>query len=350
MVLTQSLKAGALSAVRNWRGSVLLVVVNALLAGVVALVARAGFERVFGSSTMPEALMNGFDFETINQLGRFGGGFWPMVIALATWMVLVQMLAFAFIGGGVIASVAEAERVPRVGEVLKTGGVYAGRFLRILLIEAAMLAVVGGIAVFVYGIIIGQVYSSSLFETGVVRALYATSLVVIVPVGIVLSVGDYARVIAVARDEESSLRAVGRSFAFVFRNLLTVLALEVLIALAGLFLFVAFWQLSGSMPMTSGGMVFAVFVTQELFMFLRMGVKVWNYGAAMAFWEIRESQHDAVPVPPPSVLPVPAPQLPAPAAPPAVKAVRPTRTVRTAPTHRAARKRPSPPARRRSSR
>jgi hypothetical protein len=326
MVLIQALKDGVVAAVRTWRGTVMLFTVNVLLAGIAAFAFRSGFQAVFGSSSMSEAFMDGFDFPAYSALAASGAGMLAMMTSMALWMVVAHMLTFACVGGGVIAAIGEDDRMMSVGEILKSGGLFAGRFLRILLLELAMLAIVAVAAGLVYGWIVGRVYSVSVFEIGVIRALYATAPVILIPVGIVMAVAEYARVIMVARDERSSVKALGQAFRFVFRNLVSVLALELVLVLAGVLVLVLFWAVTEPIGMTGGGTIFAVLLLQEAFIFLRMGVKVWNYGTVMSFWEIRESQHEAV-RPVPASAPVPAPA--APSTPVPVAPVRKRRALRS---------------------
>ena len=288
MKFFEILNKGTAACMRTWRGMVILYAANVLLALAAALTFKAGLEAFFDSSMIAQVFLQGYDFTTMQDLMRRGAGLVSGWNAMLGWFVLLQMTVFAFVGGGIIVSVLGND-AGDMRTLLRNGAAFAGRFVRILLIEIAALMVLAVLAMIAAGMILSSTWNAASSEMSFLRALVGIAAVLTVVFGIPLSIGDYARIALVTDDERSAFRAVGRGAVFVFRNLLWVLLLDLVIALATAALFVGTFMLELRTPMSSGWTILLVFVLHQISMMLRMSAKVWNYSLGSALWKMRHA-------------------------------------------------------------
>ncbi|HEY6950999.1 MAG TPA: hypothetical protein VI758_01260, partial [Bacteroidota bacterium] len=155
MKMFNALTAGIQSTNKSFRLIVLLYAVNILVAAAVAWGFQSVLAGTLGDSLSLERLVKDFDYTVYTDfMFKFGDQIGALLSQL-WWLIASYILVNAFLGGGTIAFLANNEKPFSLRSYFENCGGFFLRFLRILLIFAAAMALV----LFLSGILLGVIHS-----------------------------------------------------------------------------------------------------------------------------------------------------------------------------------------------
>ena len=298
-----------------------------LLALPLGLVLRGLIRNSLGTSLAADAAASGVNFdwwnEFMQQTGGIGSTFVPSIIGFAaplsnlsrladngplaatvTAMVVVWLVLWAFIAGGIFDRYARA-RTTRTAAFFAACGVFFFRFLRL---GAMAWLAYWFLFRFVHRWLFESIWRSWTHNVPVEReafwlrvALYVTFAALLAAVNLVF---DYAKVRAVVEDRRSMVGAVLASARFVGRNpagslglylLNTVVFLLILAVYAGVAPGAA-WQGAGA---------WAAFALMQLYIVVRVWAKLVFAASEIAFFQSRLAHAGFAGFPGPAVLDAP---------------------------------------------
>jgi len=264
-----------------------LYLVNLLLAFPAFYVAHSLLQSALGSSLAGDSLLAGFDFTVWRDLMAVHGLPFTTLFRFAIPLAVLGVVAQTFLAGGVLDLLVREKRFS-AATFFQACGTYLGRFLHIWVLTAIILALV----FMLFSVLVGAVFTMAAMEpdsdrtAGIGIGLSLACLVLLLL--LVAMASDYARVNAVVHGKQSSLKAVGRGFLFVFHNPASTLGLHLLlILLLGLFTAI-YLVLQGLTDMDRPFTIILVFLLQQLFMVARSGIRVAFSAGEVALYEERK--------------------------------------------------------------
>lgn len=266
---------------------ILLYLAGLLLAFPAFYVFQSVLASALGNSLAGQSLLSGFDFtiwvDLLNAHGLSLATLLPFAISIGVLGIIVQ----TFLAGGVLDLFVREKRFSPA-TFFRGCGTYAGRFLRIWLLTALILALIGLLFITLLGVVTAmtgtQPDSDRAGGIAIIVLLACLSFLLL----LVFMASDYARVTTVVGGIRSSWKAVGRGFLFVFRNAGSALGFHLLLLLLLGAVLAVYLVLEGGIEPDSPSTVLPVIVLQQLFMIVRVAIRVAFSAGEVALYEERK--------------------------------------------------------------
>ncbi len=282
-----------------------LYLVNLLLAFPAFYFSRFLLESALGNSLAGESLLSGFDATVWTDLMSACGSSLAALLQYAAPLAALGILAQTFLAGGVLDLLVR-EKPFSAETFFRSCGTYLGRFSRIWMITAMILAIVGFLFVALLGILITMAATQPDPDRVAGVALSVGLALLAFVLLLVLMASDYARVSAVVQGKSSSVRAMVRGFAFVLRNPGSTLGLHLLLLLLLGAFGAVYLALEGSIRMDRSSTIALVLILQQIFMLARAAIRVAFCAGEALLYEERKPRpvvfygwDDSPPVPRP---------------------------------------------------
>ncbi len=262
----------------------LLLLCNLALSISVALMFHHTLSSAFGDSRASLALLTGYDSTIVTDLRRMHPAALPNFLQIVGVASLFYVILNTFFAGGVISALRSSVR-PSVREFLVLCARYFRRFFRLFLLTGSIALILTTVLLVLGGVLMSELYRVATSETVLFLGAGAVGAVILAMILLLVMIADYAKIGIVTRDSNSSTRALIMSLRFIRRNLGPTLGLQTLLLSMTLFLatlHTLFWtsQQSDSTPI-----LIAVFLLQQLFILIRIAVRVSTFGAESALFE-----------------------------------------------------------------
>ncbi len=238
--------------------------------------------------TIRPSLSSGFGtlFDNLQLLltGKFNSfGIWILVFGV------VYLILAAFLNGGVIGIYADEKRSFSVSRFFSNSGYYFHHFFALLFAVVILFFLVYKfLSPAIFGIIDGlsKNWMSDRNVWFVNLIGYIFLLLVIVFFNMIF---DYAKIILVVEKKKSSWLCIWLALKFAARHLIKTSGLYFLLSAVGLGLVLVFGLLQTLIQPTQIVLLIVVIAFQQIFIFLKIGLRLDFYGAQMALYQQDQS-------------------------------------------------------------
>ena len=134
MTLSQITLESAASAAKSWKMIILLFVVNFLIALLIAYGFRSELLAGFGSSLLPERMMEGFDATVYNDFLRTNPNLMTPFWGQLFWLIVISFALNTLFGGGIVKGLQRGAERFSVAEFIADCGTYVLRLLLLVLL------------------------------------------------------------------------------------------------------------------------------------------------------------------------------------------------------------------------
>ena len=268
---------------QNWQTVLFLFLVNFCLGLFVALPAFNILQVESHNSLALNKLVADFDFTVFSDfLRKSGKSLMPLLpISLFVWGV--YSLLNIFFTGGILSQFTERNTFG-LNEFLKNCFRYCLRFFLLFLVQLLFFIIAFVVIIIVFGIfgVIGYGNTEPIFFAWLIpaflfEAFYITYL---------LNVGEYAKVILHKDNALNAWKAFWRASNYVNKNFKTM-QVYWSVLLVSLLLLLLYLLLEASIGMTSGFTIWLMFLIQQISVFCRTFVKVWNLSNAFDYLSLK---------------------------------------------------------------
>jgi len=289
MVLT-SLKSGFTCTWENKRMVFVYYLVNLIFALIIMLPMYFLLNRIAGSTLMMGKMAGRLDMDFFFELLIKQYTTLFSLRGLFLFVPLVYWLFGLFLSGGAYTIfISDVKYSPSV--FWSRSAKYFGRFFRLFLWSIPVFAVF---------------YCIQFIEIGVERLIYGSDpyqniiwwgawiRVGIGYIGILLYylVLDYARIDIVINDETRTRRALWYGIKFTFRNFFKTFILTLILFLIGIAALVIYNPIVDSLHAPSGFIIFILFIVQQIYMFIRMMLKLTLYSSQVSLYNSLTPKED----------------------------------------------------------
>lgn len=284
MTMIEHYKSGFSRCRRAWKGILIIWILTLFLVSILALPLRAGINSVLGRSMVTELFNNGINIDVLTDFDKSLG---TIISSFASGLSVVLLLGFimnAFLSAGIFSLLRTGEKPS--SSLFFAGG--ASNFLSFLIITFISSAIIILLIILFFGVPLiiisaaGSPQEGAVFKTGRILALL---VVLIIPVFVL--VADNSRAWQVSNARKAGFRSIGKGFSLTFSNFFfSYFFMVILLAVQILFGLLFFKILSGSHPVTGGGVFLLFIISQVLFIF-KILLKTWRYGSISSLVESR---------------------------------------------------------------
>jgi uncharacterized membrane protein len=293
--MIRSFFVGISEANRSWKMLLLLLAANVLLSlpaivPIFLLFVGASRKTLAADRLMADKLDAVWLMDVVNH--QFPGAAIETVAAQVGGLFVVMgvcyLLLNTLLDGGVIGVFNSADGWFTMRKFWGEAGAYFWRFFRLTLISLIFYGVAVGIYLLLRWPIVNAAERASAFESVIYKRWAAMALLALM-FAFINMVFDYAKIATVAhsdiRDSKGMFRETFRAFRFAFRNFFSAFGLYLIIALAGLALFLVFNWMRWSVDQSSAGRVAMAILLGQIVIAARMWTRLVFYAAEMHLYK-----------------------------------------------------------------
>lgn len=251
-----------------------------------ALLVRDALDVAFGNSMVGDEFLERFDAILASEALTGLGGAFGSVIHLIFPLGAIGILLNILLAGGTLDIIAEEQNFT-LARFLHGCGTYLGRFFGLWLLMAAILVVAAAVLLLPFGAIIAGLINGGADEKTIILRLAVIAGFLFLPLLLIPLAADYAR-IHIVRGTRSVWKAAGRGFVFVFRNLLPVLALQILFLIILFTVTVVYLVVAEFIGMTTPLTILLSFLVQQIYIYCRLWIRVATIAGEVTLFEGRK--------------------------------------------------------------
>lgn len=294
-MILSAIRTGLRKTLENRRMIVVFYFANLLVGLLIMLPFRSALSDFASNTLMGEKLAGRFDMDFLFDFlaknnGAISSEMGLMVIAAAVYWLLA-----IFLSGGAFSVFAGSDKyTPRT--FWGSAAAYFGRFIRLALWSLPVL---------------GIFYCVQFIETGIVRVIfgkdpyqYVTYWGGVVKLGLAqigilfyFVVLDYSRIYVVLTDERTMRLALWKGIGFAFGNFPRTFGIAFTMFLTGVIVLIIYNPIADALHAPGTLIVLSLFVVQQLYMFLRMILKLTLFGGEMSLFRELRAPQEHVPRP-----------------------------------------------------
>ncbi|MEO1627537.1 MAG: hypothetical protein AAFV25_20470, partial [Bacteroidota bacterium] len=295
MTVLTAFGKGLILLFRSLRMWLLFYLINVGLALIVAAPLHDLIQSKLGRSMVLEDLLEGFDYSVFRDflnLDQVKGAI-TTINNQSVGMLLFFFVLSIFLMGGVLQRFKEHDQRFRFSHYWAGCSRYFWRLLRLTIYFSMVHAVVLGLALMLFFVLVGGGNLESLSS----EAEYFWALQIVLPVYALLAsvffmVQDYAKIHLVHKDRSWLFGTFWESFYIVFSNFLRTYPLYLLQALVFVGLFAAYWYVDQQIQAIDARGVALSFALGQAFVLARIGSKFFNLASATHLYQIIRGEKD----------------------------------------------------------
>ena len=290
MILSRSIQQGLQYTWRYQRVVVLMYLLTLVLATVVAYPLQQLLTSTVGHSLLVNDLIQGFNYTFLNDFkNAYRGSFTP-IVNQSILVLALSYLLFSFFTGGYVALFTEQPDRYEAKLFWTNCALFFGRIFRLSLF---FLLLQGGLLFGFLSIFYQMTSGFSLFELEceqiIIENFYLLSPIYFIISSILFLWQDLSKIILVQEQKKWTLTAIGSGFRFTLRYFLRSYLLYLLLFCFWLLLVISNYFLSTSVTIIDATTIGYSFLLSQLFVFLRLYLKLWTTSSLVEWYNAVES-------------------------------------------------------------
>jgi hypothetical protein len=285
MGIIKSYVHGLAGATRRPKLTALLWLMNLVFALPAFFVFRSAFGGTLGNSLAAQSLLKKPDMNIIFEFLTSSGVVLGQLFTVVFVIIVLHVLAYIFVFGGILNSLAPETRAQRFGPTFfGGGGKFYGRFFRLVIYSVVLWVPV--IVIFMaVNAFLKLVANDPVHEQLMIALVILRILVLLFLAFFVEMILDYARIKIAVTDSRRVFRSLIGATRFVLSKPLKTVVLYYLLGLTGWAAFVVYLAVQSTFPKTSAVAVFLGFLIAQLFIASRAWLRIAYLAAQKNFLE-----------------------------------------------------------------
>ena len=271
------LRRGFSLACRRWTVARLVLIMNLILAAVVAMPVYYAVSEFTGHSRMATALLEGFSPEWFTDLQRNRPDWLSLMARTTLAGGLFALLFNALLAGGMLGSFRDPEQNYSVKDFFQAVVHNAGRLLRLLLLGLFCYWLVFWLVNVKARAVLGRLTTDEVNELWSARADVFLGVLLVAGLLYLNLILDFARLRLVLGDKRSAVESAVFAFRFVHRNWVRSLTVYTVPGLCGLILLGLYLATASQLSVSNLWLAGLLFLIQQ-------GVMFGRYWFRMAAW------------------------------------------------------------------
>lgn len=235
------------------------------------------FRSAAGNSLLPDSLLRGFDATALRELLASGGKAFAFYLkAFMPWIFLFFLLQ-VYLSGGIFSWVSNPRGRFTLQLFNNHGRRFFWRFLKLSLYFLVIQLITGLVLYLPY--ILFTAGATGLTDAEVMRPLIVIMAGHLVILVFIFLLSDLVKSRIFQQDSPKVLKTISKCLKLAFKRFFSFYFLGLLLLLAPVFLLAGFYLFRSSIGVGTSGMIFLVFVIQQVVIFIRVFLRVWRLAA-----------------------------------------------------------------------
>ncbi|MGC8896894.1 MAG: hypothetical protein ACP5ON_01465 [Bacteroidota bacterium] len=283
-MIRASIREGLQRTIRSWRMLLPLYLINLLVAVIAVAPVAQVVQHYWGPSLLSTSLRKGLNFTAIYELLLYNAAAIRPIIMLWLILFMVYEVLSIFLDGGIISALKSGESRGISRRLFGEGAAYFWRFMRLFFISLVAYLITALLAKLVDSIL-ARLMANSTLHTEILLILLIRIIIAAFFLAFTRMVMDYSKVITVLENSRTMRHSVWKGLKFsvshfsktygMFLSLLFIYIITVALQTA----------VNYSINETTASLVVMLFVVEQLFLFTRVGERVWFYGSELSLYE-----------------------------------------------------------------
>jgi len=217
---------------------------------------------------------------------KFDGDKIAASVTQAAWLVGFFIFVSLFISAGILY-VISGDKKGSLVNMVKGGTHYFWRFLKLKIYFIPVHLIVASIIYVPFYLILKQKLEGAFNEKEIFFLLLPFLIVHFLVLIYLFTINNYTRIIIVGNDSRKVWGSLWSATVFVSKRFFGAYSLTVLLSLIPVVLLWIYWNLSDAMQPDSAGLIFIVFVVQQMYLWLRSAMKIWLMAGQVEYYGMR---------------------------------------------------------------
>jgi len=245
------------------------------LALLVALPFKSMLSDAVGKSMSTYTLLSDFDYTAYKDFLLQHEDVIKYFQKQFIWFGLFYLISSIFISGGILSVIHNKKNKSTLKTFFVGCGEYFSRFLRLAVILIPLHLLIAALVFGAARFIIKSQIESFKSEVDIVIIASIGILIYLFLAVLIFIVSDYSKIVLVQNDSTKVLNSLGKGVKFTFQHLISTYSLYLLLLALPFLLIISYFVLETKIGMVSSSTIIGMFVVQQIFVGLRIFVKVW---------------------------------------------------------------------------
>lgn len=255
----------------------------------------SNFKSASSQFISPGKLLEGFDYTAYSELMDFYGDGIKSVLSQASWLIMFYILISVFVTGAILHVLNDKKQKAKFMIFLSGGSKYFWRFFRLSVIFIILQVLIALIVYLPFSILVGNSFEHAATEKSTFFLFLPFGFIHLLLAVYLHLISNYTRFILVHDNSRIVLRAIWNAIKFVSARFFGTYGLAILLFIFPVLLLFGYFKFSEQVEMTSGLLIFLVFLAQQFYIWLRMATRVWAYASQFDYYIVCKENENAVP-------------------------------------------------------
>jgi len=273
-----------------------LYLINLLVAVIAAAPVAEIMQHYWGPSLVSTSLRKGLNFAAIYELLLYNAAAIRPIVLLWLILFMAYEVLSIFLDGGIISALKSGESRGVSQKLFGEGAAYFWRFMRLFLISLLAYSITALLSALVDSIL-ARLMASSTLHAEILLILLIRITVAVLFFAFTRMVMDYSKVITVVENSRTMRHSVWKGLKFSVSHFSKTYGM--FLSLSFIFVITVALQsaVNYSINETTASLVAMLFVVEQLFLFTRVGERVWFYGSELSLYQaIRQLAQEEAPL------------------------------------------------------
>ncbi len=260
----------------------------------VALPFLSNFKSASAQFISPGKLLAEFDYTAYSELMEFYGDKIKSSVSQASWLILFYIFISVFVTGAILHVLNDKKQKAKFMVFLAGGSKYFWRFFRLSIIFLILQFLIALIIYLPFSIIAGNLFEGAATEKSVFFLFLPFGFIHLLISVYIHLISNYTRFILVHKNSRKVFRAIWNALKFVSARFFGTYSLIILLFIFPVLILIGYFNFSEHVEMTSGLLIFLVFLAQQFYIWLRMATRVWSYASQFDYYIVSKENENAV--------------------------------------------------------
>ena len=254
----------------------------------------SNFKSATAQFISPGKLLEGYDYTAFTELIDFYGDGIKSVLSQASWLIIFYILISVFVTGAILHILNDKKQKAKFMVFLRGGSKYFWRFFRLSVIFIILQVLIALIVYLPFSILVGNSFEHAATEKSTFFLFLPFGFIHLMLAVYLHLISNYTRFILVHENSRIVLRAIWNSIKFVSAKFFGTYGLAILLFIIPALLLVGYFKFSEQVEMTSGLLIFLVFLAQQFYIWLRIATRVWAYASQFDYYLVCKEWENVV--------------------------------------------------------
>jgi hypothetical protein len=289
MELINAIKSGYRLSFSNKRLIFFLYLLNLIFAVIITIPFRNVLNNSLSHSLAMEKIIDRFNFTVLfDFINKFGSNL-NIIFDLILWIGLIFLIFNVFLTGGILSIwKTESKKFDRK-IFLSDCLVYFYKFIKLLLLFLVLAFITFLFYLIIMFLMLNIAESFDSNNITIISQIIAFGIFTIM-IMIDLVIYDYARIIIVKEIAEKSFKAMVESFKFVMKNIFRTLGIVLFLLIIFLIITLIYLLFRQVLSNNTTLLIILVFIIQQLYIILRIGLRVFSFASQYRYYEEKQSR------------------------------------------------------------